>query len=51
MHKCTYKRAIPINRLQKIAIVGTFMTAAVRVAEAEAIDECAFYIWWLPRMK
>jgi ribonuclease HI len=39
MHKCRYKPAIPLHRVQKIgaqAIVGTFMTAAVRVAEAEA---------------
>ena len=39
MHECRYKPAIPINRVQKIgaqAIVGTFMTVAVRVAEAEA---------------
>jgi hypothetical protein len=39
MHKCRYKSAIPINRVQKIgaqAIVGTFMTVATSIAEAEA---------------
>jgi hypothetical protein len=40
MHKCRYKPAAPINRVQKIgtqAIMGTFMTVAVRVvAEAKA---------------
>ena len=39
MHECRYKSAIPINRVQKIgaqAIVGTFMTVATSVAEAEA---------------
>ena len=39
MHECRYKAAIPINRVQKIgaqAIVGTFMTVATSVAEAEA---------------
>ena len=39
MHECRYKSAIPINRIQKIgaqAIVGTFMTVATSVAEAEA---------------
>jgi hypothetical protein len=39
MHQCRYKPAIPINKVQKIgaqARVGTFMTVAVRVAEAEA---------------
>jgi ribonuclease HI/exonuclease III len=39
MHQCRYKPAIPINRVQKIgaqAIVGTFMTVATSVAEAEA---------------
>jgi hypothetical protein len=38
-HECRYKSAIPINRVQKIgaqAIVGTFMTVATSVAEAEA---------------
>jgi hypothetical protein len=39
MYECRYKPAAPIDRVQKIgtqAIVGTFMTVAVRVAEAEA---------------
>jgi len=39
MHECKYKAAIPINRVQKIgaqAIIGTFMTVATKVAEAEA---------------
>ena len=39
MQECKYKAAIPINRVQRIgaqAIVGTFMTVATRVAEAEA---------------
>lgn len=39
MHECRYKSAIPFNRIQKIgaqAIVGTFMTVATSVAEAEA---------------
>jgi ribonuclease HI/exonuclease III len=39
MHECRYKSATPINRVQKIgaqAIVGTFMTVATSVAEAEA---------------
>ena len=38
-HKCRYKPAIPINRVQKIgaqAIVGTFMMVATSMAEAEA---------------
>jgi ribonuclease HI len=38
-HECRYKAAVPINRVQKIgaqAIVGTFMTVATSVAEAEA---------------
>ena len=39
MHECQYKAARPIHRIQKIgaqAIVGTFMTVATSVAEAEA---------------
>ncbi|KAK8070343.1 hypothetical protein PG994_006959 [Apiospora phragmitis] len=39
MHEYRYKAAAPINRVQKIgaqAIVGTFMTVATSVAEAEA---------------
>jgi hypothetical protein len=39
MHECRYKAPIPINRVQRIgaqAVVGTFMTVATRVAEAEA---------------
>lgn len=39
MHECQYKAARPISRIQKIgaqAIVGTFMTVATSVAEAEA---------------
>ena len=38
-HECRYKAASPINRVQRIgaqAIVGTFMTVATSVAEAEA---------------
>lgn len=39
MHACKYRRASPINRVQRIgaqAIVGTFLTVATSVAEAEA---------------
>ena len=39
IHECQYKAARPIHRIQKIgaqAIVGTFMTVAASVAEAEA---------------
>ena len=39
MHECQYKAARPIHRIQKIgaqAIIGTFMTVASSVAEAEA---------------
>ena len=39
MHRCVYKRAAPIHRIQRVgaqAIVGTFLTVATSVAEAEA---------------
>ncbi|KAJ6436906.1 reverse transcriptase [Purpureocillium lavendulum] len=39
MHRCVYKRAGPIHRIQRVgaqAIVGTFLTVATSVAEAEA---------------
>lgn len=39
MHECQYKAARPLHRIQKIgaqAIIGTFMTMATSVAEAEA---------------
>ncbi|KAH7465291.1 hypothetical protein FOMA001_g17200 [Fusarium oxysporum f. sp. matthiolae] len=39
MHACRYRRASPINRVQRIganAIVGTFLTVATSIAEAEA---------------
>ncbi|KAF5235112.1 hypothetical protein FAUST_7284 [Fusarium austroamericanum] len=39
MHACKYRRASPVNRIQRIganAIVGTFLTVATSVTEAEA---------------
>jgi hypothetical protein len=39
MHACRYRRASPINRVQRIganAIVGTFLTVATSVAERGA---------------
>ncbi|RKK57447.1 hypothetical protein BFJ69_g17470 [Fusarium oxysporum] len=39
MHACRYRRASPINRVQRIganAIVGTFLTVVTSIAEAEA---------------
>jgi hypothetical protein len=39
LHACKYRRAGPINRVQRSganAIVGTFLTVATSVAEAEA---------------
>jgi hypothetical protein len=39
MHACKYRRVSPINRVQRTganAIVGTFLTVATSVAEAEA---------------
>ena len=39
MHECRYRAAKPVHRIQRIgaqAIVGTFMTVATSVAEAEA---------------
>ncbi|GKU07113.1 unnamed protein product, partial [Fusarium langsethiae] len=49
MHACKYRRASPINRVQRIganAIVGTFLTVATSVAEAEAHIPSAHERFW-----
>ncbi|KAK8000511.1 reverse transcriptase [Apiospora arundinis] len=49
MHECRYRAAAPVNRIQKIgaqAIVGTFMTVATTVAEAEAHIAAAQDRFW-----
>jgi ribonuclease HI len=54
MHACRYRRASPINRVQRIganAIVGTFLTVAISVAEAEAHIASAHERFWRRAVK
>lgn len=54
MHACKYRRASPINRVQRIgaqAIVGTFLTVATSVAEAEAHIASAQERFWRRAIK
>jgi exonuclease III len=54
MHACRYRRASPINRVQRIganAIVGTFLTVATSVAEAEAHIASAHERFWRRAIK
>ncbi|EGU72476.1 hypothetical protein FOXB_17015, partial [Fusarium oxysporum f. sp. conglutinans Fo5176] len=54
MHACKYRRASPINRVQRIganAIVGTFLTVATSVAEAEAHIASAHERFWRRAIK
>jgi ribonuclease HI len=54
MHACKYRRASPINRVQRIganAIVGTFLTVATSVAEAEAHIVSAHERFWRRAIK
>ncbi|RFU31200.1 Acting on ester bonds/RNA-directed DNA polymerase/Ribonuclease H, partial [Scytalidium lignicola] len=54
MHECNYKAARSINRIQKIgaqAIIGTFVTVAVSVAEAEAHIATAHDRFWRRAIK
>ncbi|GKU11645.1 unnamed protein product [Fusarium langsethiae] len=54
MHACRYRRASPINRVQRIGantIVGTFLTVATSVAEAEAHIASAHERFWRRAIK
>ncbi|KAJ6437636.1 endonuclease/exonuclease/phosphatase [Purpureocillium lavendulum] len=54
MHACRYKRVGPINRVQRVgaqAIVGTFMTVATCIAEAEATITNAQERFWRRAVK
>uniref|UniRef100_A0A8H7K5N7 RNase H type-1 domain-containing protein n=1 Tax=Bionectria ochroleuca TaxID=29856 RepID=A0A8H7K5N7_BIOOC len=54
MHACKYRRASPINRVQRIganAIVGVFLTVATGVAEAEAHIASAHERFWRRAIK
>lgn len=54
MHACRYNRAGPINRVQRAgaqAIVGTFMTVATSIAEAEAHIPSAQERFWRRAVK
>ncbi|KAL9561366.1 hypothetical protein ACKAV7_014721 [Fusarium commune] len=54
MHACRYRRASPINRVQRIganAIVGTFLTVAISIAEAEAHIASAHERFWRRAIK
>ena len=54
MHECRYKAPRPINRIQRIgaqAIIGTFLTVATSVAEAEAHITLAQDRFWRRAIK
>ncbi|KAJ5152514.1 hypothetical protein N7492_009794 [Penicillium capsulatum] len=54
MHACKDKAIGPINRVQRVgaqAIVGTFLTVATRVAEAEAHIATAQHRFWRRAVK
>ncbi|KAJ6436766.1 Chromo domain protein [Purpureocillium lavendulum] len=54
MHACRYKRVGPINRVQRVgaqAIIGTFMTVATSIAEAEASIPSAQERFWRRAVK
>uniref|UniRef100_A0A4E9ELS0 Uncharacterized protein n=1 Tax=Gibberella zeae TaxID=5518 RepID=A0A4E9ELS0_GIBZA len=54
MHARRYRRASPINRAQRIeanVIVGTFLTVATSVAEAEAHITSAYERFWRRAIK
>ncbi|KAM5527961.1 zinc knuckle [Fusarium oxysporum f. sp. phaseoli] len=54
MHACRYIRASPVNRVQRIganASVGTFLTVATSVAEAEAYIASAHERFWRRAIK
>ncbi|KAK4059459.1 hypothetical protein Purlil1_14347 [Purpureocillium lilacinum] len=54
MHACRYNRVGPINRVQRAgaqAIVGTFMTVATSIAEAEAHIPSAQERFWRRAVK
>ena len=54
MHEFKYRAASPINRVQRIgaqAIIGTFLTVATSVAEAEAHIATAQDRFWRRAIK